>query len=668
MTTSVISSDLPTRAVNAVRDADPEALAAAIEAMEPGPLLMVLVHMSGDLSLLTEFRALLDAAKADDAGRPSLPGEYPPEVVAEVRRRARQILARELVPALRAPDDTLFLEMARLCTDDLIGPEYVPYLREQAGFEALPDAEPAHRPVPPGFRVAVVGAGMIGINAAVKLAEAGFEYRVFEAGDDIGGTWARNTYPGAAVDTPSHFYSYSFELNPEWTQFYPSGPEYLAYLHRVADKYGVRENVALSTRVLGCEWVAEHQVWRVTVARPVGIVEVYEANAVITATGVLNAPSVPEVPGVETFAGAMMHTAEWDDAVELDGKRVVVLGTGCTSVQVVAQLAGRAAQLDVVFRQPHWIAPERNVVVAVTDATQWALRHVPYYHQWYRLKTHWFTADKSFQIPRIDEEWYETHVSSSPANDMLMQICLKHLHDELKDHPELVEALTPDFPPFAKRIVKDPGFLAAVRREDVTLHRATFERIVPDGVHLTNGEFLPADVIIWATGFKLEYLSFLDVVGGDGITLAAKWDDSRDPRAHLGITVPGFPNLFVTAGPNAAPNHGGGHNVTSEEHVHYVVECLRYLVDNGYTAMEPTEEAMRSYNERVDAELDRTVWKHAGTANGYYRNAAGRAWVTCPWRLVDYWSMLREPDPAELVLYRGDGPTARPGVAAREQP
>lgn len=662
MTTSVISPDLPTRAVNPVMDADPAELAAAIEAMEPGPLLMTLVHMTGDVSLLTEYRSLLDAAKSDARERPLLPGEYPDEVAAHVRRRAHDILPRGLAPVLRAPGDTVFLEMARVCTDDVIGPEYVPYLREQAGFEELPGAGSEHRPVPAGFRVAVIGAGMIGINAAIKLAEAGFEHRVFEAGDDIGGTWSRNTYPGAAVDTPSHFYSYSFELNPEWTQFYPSGQEYLAYLHRVADKYGVMANVVLSTRVLGCEWVAEHQVWRVTTARADGSTDVYEANAVITATGVLNAPSVPEIPGAETFAGAMMHTAEWDDSVELDGKRVVVLGTGCTSVQVVAQLAGRPERLDVVFRQPHWIAPERNVVVAVTDATRWALKHVPYYHQWYRLKTHWFTADKSFQIPRIDPDWYATHVSSSPANDMLMQICLKHLQSELGDRPDLIEALTPDFPPFAKRIVKDPGFLSAVRRDDVALHRASFQRIAPDGVHLTNGGFLPADVIIWATGFTLEYLGFLDIVGRDGVTLAEKWDDSRDPRAHLGITVPGFPNLFVTAGPNAAPNHGGGHNVTSEEHVHYAVECLRYLVDHGYPAMEPTEEAMHTYNEQVDAALDRTVWKHAGTANGYYRNAAGRPWVTCPWRLVDYWSILRTPNPADLLLHRSDGGLVRPAI------
>ncbi|SFT00250.1 flavin-containing monooxygenase [Saccharopolyspora flava] len=649
MTTSVIPGDRSTRAVNAVHDADPERLTAAIDAVSPGPLLMTLVHMTGDRSLLDEFASRLKKARAAEAA--SAPGEYPAEVAEEVRRRAHAVLSPELVPELHVPDDELFLEMSRVATDDDIGPEYVPYLREQAGFPPLPASEPEHRPAPEGFRVAVVGAGMVGINAAVGLAEAGIGFRVFEASDDIGGTWSRNTYPGAAVDTPSHFYSYSFELNPDWSKFYPTGPEYLAYLRHVADKYGVRDHVELRTRVLGCEWDEQRLLWHVRVQSPGGSTEVYEAKAVITATGILNAASIPEIAGAETFEGVAMHTAEWDDSVELDGKRVVVLGTGCTAVQVVADLAGRAEHLDVVFRQPHWITPERNVVSGVDEDVRWALRHIPYFHQWYRLVTHWFTADKSFQIPRIDPDWNAEHVSCSPANDALMQICLKHLHEELGDRPDLVEMLTPDFPPFAKRIVKDPGFLAAARREDVALHRTTFDSIEPNGVRLANGEFLEADVIIWATGFKLEYLNFLDVVGRDGVTLAEKWDHSRDPRAYLGITVPGFPNFFVTAGPNSAPNHGGGHNVTSEEHVHYAVETLRFLIDRGHSAAEPTVEATDAYNARVDAELDRTVWQHPGTANGYYRNAAGRAWVSCPWRLVDYWTMLRAPNPEDLLLH-----------------
>ena len=420
-------------------------------------------------------------------------------------------------------------------------------------------------------------------------------------------------------------------------------------MHGVARKYDLYPHISFSTRVLGCEWNEDTQLWHVTVRHADGSVRTHQANVVVTATGVLNGVSIPEIPGADTFQGEQMHTAEWRSDVDLRGKRVVVLGTGCTSVQVVTSIADQVRSLAVVMRQPHWVIPERAVSEEVPDGMRWAMEHIPYFHQWFRIKSYWWAADKGWPVPRIDEQWQATHVSASPANDAVMQVCLDHLDRSFADRPDLKAKLTPDFPPFAKRIVKDPGFFETVKRDNVSLHTASFQEIRPDGVVTTEGEFLPADVIIWATGFKLEYLGFLDVVGRNGVKLADEWA-GQNPRAYLGITVPGFPNFFVTAGPNAAPNHGGGHNITSEEHVHYVVESLQYLVENGHAAMEPTLEATDEYNRRVDDELDKTVWKHGGTANGYYRNASGRAWVSCPWRLVDYWTMLREPDPADYVF------------------
>ncbi|QFU92519.1 NAD(P)/FAD-dependent oxidoreductase [Amycolatopsis sp. YIM 10] len=646
---TVISADQPTYVVSPVADVDPAALDAAVDAAEPGALLMALVHLTGDTTLVEEFKSKLDEQQHGPS--PAILGEYPESVAAEVRERAKKLLGSQLVPRITVPDDKLFQRMAEVCVNDTIGDEYVPHLREQAGFEPAQRVVPRTRKAPEDFTVAIIGAGMIGLNAAIKLGEAGFRYQIFEEREDIGGTWSRNVYPGAAVDTPSHFYSYSFELNPRWSKYYPTGPEYLDYLHGVARKYELYPHISFSTKVLGCEWHEDEQAWQITVRHGDGFVRTRRANAVVTATGVLNGASIPEFDGMDTFEGTMMHTAEWRDDVDLTGKKVVVLGTGCTSVQVVASVVDQVEALHVVLRQPHWIVPERRVSEEVPDGVKWALENIPYFHQWLRLKTYWWAADKGWIIPRIDEEWYAEHVSASPANDALMQVCLDHLDRTFADRPDLKQKLTPDFPPFAKRIVKDPGFLEAIKRDNVSVHRGSFREIRPDGVVTTDGEFIAADVIIWATGFKLEYLGFLDVVGRDGRVLAEEWAD-QNPRAYLGITVPGFPNLFVTAGPNAAPNHGGGHNVTSEEHVHYVVESLQYLVEHGYTAMEPRQDATDDYNQRVDDELDKTVWKHAGTANGYYRNKSGRAWITCPWRLVDYWAMLREPQPDDYVFTR----------------
>ncbi|WP_280438297.1 flavin-containing monooxygenase [Nocardia carnea] len=652
---AVISPTQPTYIVSPVAEVDPDVLAAAVEAAEPGALLMALVHLTGDTGLLEEFQSELEAERqrVETEGLASpIQGEYPDSVAAQVREGARELLGTSLYPSIAVPDDELFRRMAEVCVNDTVGEEYVQHLREQAGFEAARPVVPRRRTPPEDFTVAIIGAGMIGLNAAIKLGEAGFRYQVFEERDDLGGTWSRNVYPGAAVDTPSHFYSYSFELNPRWSKYYPTGPEYLDYMRGVARKYDLYPHISFATKVLACEWHDDEQMWHVTVRDSQGSVHTHRANAVVTATGVLNGAFIPEFEGMDTFRGEMMHTAQWREDVDLTGKRVVILGTGCTAVQVVASIAEQVASLDVVLRQPHWVVPEQAVAAEVSSSVRWALEHIPYYHQWFRLKSYWWASDKGWVIPRIDEEWYATHVSASPANDAVMQVCLDYLDRMFADRPDLKEKLTPDFPPFAKRIVKDPGFFEAIKRDNVSVHRASFREIHPDGVVTTEGEFIAADVIIWATGFKLEYLGFLDVAGRGGRKLAEEWAD-ENPRAYLGITVPGFPNFFVTAGPNAAPNHGGGHNITSEEHVHYVVESLQYLIEHGHAAMEPKRTATDEYNRRVDEELDKTVWQHARTANGYYRNKAGRAWITCPWRLVDYWAMLRAPEPEDYVFTAG---------------
>lgn len=651
-----MTSTTPTRAAGGT-DADDAAarLHEAIDGCDPAPLLMALVHATGDTGLLDEFEPRLTYGepgshyKTGDA--PVVPpGQYPDDVVADIRARAHELLEPGMGDRLGVPDLELFNRMARIATSERVDAEFVPILREQAGFVHSERRVPVTVTPPADFSVIVIGAGIIGINAAIKLGEAGFSYRVFESRHEIGGTWSANTYPGAAVDTPSHYYSYSFELNPSWSRYYPTGVEYQQYLRGVVDKYRLEENIDFNTRVRSTTWLEDEHRWEVVTEGPDGTLTTHRAAAVITALGMLNSPNIPEVEGMDEFTGRIVHTARWDDDVDLDGKRVVVLGTGCTSVQVVAAIVDRVSALDIVVRTPHWIVPEKAVQNDVPEAQKWALAHIPRFHEWFRLRSYWFASDNLYPLPRIDPEWAATHFSASPANEMVLQNATRYLHDSFPDRPDLIEKLTPDFRPYGKRIVKDPGFYKALNRDHVTLHRASFERITPDGVITTEGEFIPADVIILATGFKLEFTTTIEITGRHGRTLAEEWAGGEDPRAYLGVQAAGFPNLFVTAGPNSAPNHGAGHNITSEEQVHYVIECLQYLLETGHDAMDVKPEAVVEYNRRVDEALEETVWMHPGGSDvgGYYRNSQGRSVVACPWRLVDYWTMLREPDPQAL--------------------
>ncbi|MET7769964.1 NAD(P)/FAD-dependent oxidoreductase [Nocardia sp. NPDC005366] len=643
----------------------------AIAVCDPAALLMSMVHVTGDTALLDEFGARLSIVEPGIHYRTGIrpvtpPGTYPDDVAEDIRARARRILTPDPVAELGVPDGELFNRMATVCTSEWVDAEFTPILLEQSGFTKDRRHVPVTVTPPADFEVIVIGAGIVGVNAGIKLGEAGFGFTIFEERDDIGGTWFRNTYPGAAVDTPSHYYSYSFELNPNWTKYYPTGPEYQRYLLDVVEKYRLRDHIRFGTRVRSATWLERENRWEVVTEDRAGTVVRHRARAVVTALGMLNAANIPDVEGMDTFAGSIVHTAEWDADLDLRGKRVVVLGTGCTSVQVVASIVDEVDALDVVVRSPHWLVPEKAVGGDVTEGEKWALTHLPFYDRWFRLRAYWFASDNLYPMPRIDKEWAATHLSASPANDMALRTAQEYLLASFPDRPDLIEKLTPDFRPYAKRIVKDPGFFAALNRDHVTLHRASFDRVTPEGVVTTEGAFIPADVIILATGFELQFTTAIDIAGRDGRTLAQVWKDGDDPRAYLGVQVAGFPNLFITAGPNSAPNHGAGHNILSEEHVHYVMECLQYLLENDYAAMDVRQDVLDEYNRKVDEALDDTVWVHPGAEiNGYYRNSSGRAIVPCPWRLVDYWTMLREPDPEDLTFI-GHAATGNGGEAEEQ--
>lgn len=636
-----MSSSTTDRSTGAPAPREALDLKSAVAAADPALLLLCLVQVTGDRGLLSRYNSAFHPLEVRSAYTVHEVDEVEAE---EIRQLAVQVFSMERSPlenvAIPVPDPALFQQMATLGAGEEVDAEFVSILLEQSGFVSDSRVLKATKTPPPDFKVAVIGAGMVGINAGVKLGIAGFNYTILESRSEVGGTWAINTYPGAAVDTPSSYYSYSFELKADWPNYYPEGDAYLNYLQDVADKYGIREHIEFGTEVQGFRWDESEQVWVISSVQNGKAVE-HRANAVITALGTLNRPNKPEFPDREKFAGTVMHTAEWDHSVELAGRKVVVLGTGCTSVQVVSSMVSQVEHLTVIQRQPHWVVPDIGYGLRVPEAEQWCLANIPFYNQWTRFRAYWFVSDNNYGKSRIDPDWPKDLLSVSATNHKLLEYCMSHLEANFGDDPVMMARLTPDFAPYAKRIVKDPGFYDALKEDHVDLQGGTIERFTETGVVLSSGAEVECDVLILATGFKLEYLSQFEIAGRGGRQLADEW--GSHPKAYLGVTVPGFPNMFVTCGPNVGSNHGGGHNLTGEEQVHYALECLQHMVEGGITSMEPLPNVTEEYAARVDAELDKTVWQHGGTAHGYYRNAAGKATDPCPWRMVDYWTMLREP-------------------------
>ncbi|WP_179274794.1 MULTISPECIES: flavin-containing monooxygenase [unclassified Rhodococcus (in: high G+C Gram-positive bacteria)] len=620
---------------------------------EADPAIMVLcaVHATGDSSLLDRFGGAIHRSI------PSGPAATLPVVTMDdhLRSELKEVLAdalctKPVTPHLVVDDQQAFLAMASLAVGEPVAGEFASLLLEQSGFVPTQPVVPRTRRPSPAHRIAVLGAGMAGIAAGVYADQNGFDYEIFERSNDIGGTWRTNTYPGVAVDTPSLYYSYSFDLNAQWSRYFPIGTEYQEYLRRVVDAFDIKSHIRFETEVTGLQWIEVDQEWEVTSTDSGGTQIKSRFSAVITAFGYLNRPKFADVPGRESFGGTTVHTADWPEDLDVTGKRVAVIGAGATSVQVVGAIGGQVQEMSFFQRQPHWVMPKNAGSPDVPEGERWLLAHLPFYNQWFRLKTYWGASDNMYDVVRAEPEWMKDHLSISPANDAVMQYCLNHIAKSFADRPDLVKAMTPDYAPAGKRLVRDPGnFYSTLKKPNVEVVTERIERIVPEGIVTADGRTHELDVIVHATGFTLDYLAPIDIVGREGRTLNEVWKGD-DPFAYLGGTVPGFPNLFVTSGPNTSPGHGGGHNFTVEAVLHYIFECLQLMVENDASAIEVTTEATEAYNQRVTDQLENSVWTTQTGANTYYRNKAGRVTLPSPWRMVDFWTMLRAPDAASFTV------------------
>lgn len=621
-------------------DADPDRLRSNLIQADPGVLVAVLAQLSGDPAVVDRFGPKISHVPDPPEQR----GVTDPETHAAIVDGIVDILTGLVGPVgTTAPDDpALFARIAPIALGGEIHDRYIALLLEQGGFHRSQPTQPRIAPIPTTMKLAIIGGGMAGLTAAIAAADAGIDYEIFERHGDVGGTWLTTIYPGLGVDTPSTYYSLSSELNPDWSSYYPVGSEYQSYLQAVADKHRIRERTRFNTTVEKLWWDEERQEWEIHSRTASGDTDVTYATAVMTAAGYLNRPQFPKLEGRKSFGGVSIHSAEWDPELDLSGKRVAIIGAGCTAVQIVDAIVDDVSHLTVFQRQPHWVAPRRRLSDDVPDYHRYLGRNVPFYANWIRLKSYWGTADNNYGVIVVDREWSESHLSISPANDVLLQICLDYIDRSFGAGSELAGKVTPDFAPYGKRIVRDPGgYYAALAKPHVAVEAAEPARVTPSGIVTQDGRETELDVIIYATGYHLDFLSTMDIRGCGGKSLQDEW--AGEPKSYRGGMVPGFPNLFITSNPNGSPGHGGGHNFGVEVAVHYVMECLQLLANKGVDSMEVTREAYDDYVARIDSVMENTVWKHTPTAHTYYRVGSGRVVIACPLLMLDWWEEHRAP-------------------------
>jgi 4-hydroxyacetophenone monooxygenase len=621
-------------------------LEAGIDAGNIPSLLMVLVQLTGDLRWLEPPYAPKRGRGLDDNDD----GRLSEELQAEIRTAAKAAIGKWLggqAPALPRPDDALLARMLSVSMAEDVPTGYGEIIASDLGLTA---AAP-HRAPPPGFRAIVIGAGVSGISAGVNLRKLGIETRIFEKNDDFGGTWYENRYPGAGVDTPNLTYTFSF-AKADWTRNFPLRDELFTYLRETADRFGLRECTSFNTTVQRVAWDAAANQWHVTVRDAEGGEETHVADVVLSAVGVLNVPQIPRIKGIESFPGEVVHTARWNDGIDVAGKRIAVVGNGASAMQIVPAIAERVEHMTIFARSKQWIAPFPQFGRQIPEGVRYLMRVVPLYRDWYQQRLTWTFNDRIHSSLFKDTSWEHQARSLNPVNDGHREYFTRYVTEQLGDRQDLLPAVLPDFPPFAKRMLLDNGWYRTIVRDNVTLVPDHLAEVAGNTVRGADGSEAEVDTIILATGFRAaEFLGSYEVIGRDGVRLRDVWD-TDDARAYLGTAIPGFPNFFLLLGPNVGSGHGGSMIRSIECQTNYLVSLLDELFARRAASVEVKPEVYEDYAKRVDAAHETMVWTHGGATN-WYRNSRGRVTAITPWRNDDFWRMTRQAKADEYRFEQG---------------
>lgn len=480
------------------------------------------------------------------------------------------------------------------------------------------------------FPVAIIGAGFAGIGTAIQLKKQGIEsFTMFERAGEVGGTWRDNTYPGAACDVPSHAYSLSFELNPNWSRKFAESWEIEDYLVGLADKWNLREHIHFNTEIVDARFDEEEGVWTLTTDKD----ETFTARVVVSCVGGLVDPQLPDIKGLKDFKGTVFHTARWNHDYDLTGKRVAVIGTGASAVQVVPSIAPKVSKLHVFQRTPGWVVPKMDKVYS--ERAKRLYQKFPFLLRLSRWFKYWRSE---FFGPMI-------FLDSDRLSKIGERMSLKHLESQVKD-PELRKKLTPDFQFGCKRILVSDDYWATFNRENVELVTDPIEEVTPEGIRTQDGTVRELDAIILATGFALGLASApFPITGLGGKSLDEAW--SEGAVAYKGMTVHGFPNWFILMGPNTGPGHTSV-LVYTEAQIQHVLEAIDLIRSEHLKYVDVRQDALDRYNERIQGRMKHMVWTSG--CNSWYLSDDQKNRSLFPGFAAEYVIRSRHFDPSDYRL------------------
>jgi 4-hydroxyacetophenone monooxygenase len=441
------------------------------------------------------------------------------------------------------------------------------------------------------------------------------------------------------------------------TRYFSPSDEIEDYFRRVAKDFGVYDRIRFNTEVTDARYDEDAQLWCTQVRRADGSVETLESNVLVSAVGAFTTPKFPDIPGFEKFRGKVVHTAAWDQSLDLTGKRVAVIGNGASAMQLVPAIADDVQSLTIFQRSKQWAAPFAKFKKPIPDAVRFLFNEIPLYEWWYRLRLSWIFDSKVYPSLQKDPDWHDPEHSLNAQNDGYRRFFTRYILGELGDRQDLAPRVVPEFPPYGKRMLLDNGWFRTLTRPHVELVDVPITAVQENGIVVNTGREFDFDVIIVASGFDVtRFLSTLPVHGRGGISIREAWHDD-DPQAYLGTVTPQFPNMFTLYGPNTSLGHGGAFIFIVECQVNYILSMLEQMIETGVTEVECREDVCERYNRTMDEMHERMIWTHPG-ARSYYQNSKGRVVVNSPWRTVDYWRLTRAANLDDYHVKRGALETA----------
>jgi len=470
-------------------------------------------------------------------------------------------------------------------------------------------------------RVVIIGAGMAGILSGIRLAEAGFEdFTIYEKADEVGGTWRENTYPGIGCDVPSHIYSYSFELNADWSQLYSPGDEILDYFRGVAKKYGVLSSIRFEEEIVRCEFSDGR--WHIETSKG----RKDEAQFVIAATGVLHHPNIPDLPGLDRFDGECVHSARWRPDLAIEGKRVGVVGTGSSAVQIVGAATSCVEKMTLFQRTAQWVAPQENPLYSSEEKDGFRADHEGFVAMREGMATEYF---EKFSKGLLD--------SNSEAMQDLQTVCRDHLEESVKD-PVLRDRLRPDYQAACKRLVVSGAFYEAIQQPNAELVTEAIECIEPEGIRTADGVLHELDVLVLATGFRVDrFVRPMEVIGRGGVKLDDVWRER--PSAYLSISVPDMPNFFMLNGPNGPVGNFSLIEI-AEKQFDYILQLIELGESERWSEVSVTHEALDRFEAERSEAAKSTIWSSG--CRSWYLDDRGIP-VTWPWTFERFREEMSAP-------------------------